>query len=138
MATVLISSRGRPSPSLEEKEKEPYDVSVSVEGSLPDDSDEQKARGPGGLRLWRRSRPVKRDLDSIATLPSVFDDPATLELYRPPPQYENTHRFDPSARWTWREELVRNISLIFDVDMNPGLYSVLYERSTFGSHSRPP
>ncbi|KAG1757054.1 major facilitator superfamily domain-containing protein [Suillus lakei] len=51
------------------------------------------------------------DLDSIATQPSVFDNPVTLEVYRPPPEYENTHRFDPDARWTWREEkkLVRKI-----------------------------
>ncbi len=53
--------------------------------------------------FWRRS---KRNLDAIATQPSVFDDPKSLEVYRPPPQYENAHRFDPSARWTWREELV--------------------------------
>ena len=53
--------------------------------------------------FWRRS---KRNLDAIATQPSVFDDPQSLEVYRPPPQYENAHRFDPSARWTWREELV--------------------------------
>jgi hypothetical protein len=46
------------------------------------------------------------DLDSVATQPSVFDDPVTLEVYRPPPEYENTHRFDPDARWTWREEKV--------------------------------
>jgi len=41
----------------------------------------------------------------------VFDDPKTLEIYRPPPVYENAHRFDPDARWTWREEkaLVRRI-----------------------------
>ncbi|KAH9982781.1 major facilitator superfamily domain-containing protein [Lactifluus volemus] len=62
-------------------------------------------------RFWRRT--VKLDLDAVATQPSVFDDPVTLELYRPPPSYENTHRFDPNARWTWREEkrLVRKIDL---------------------------
>ncbi|OCH95684.1 MFS general substrate transporter [Obba rivulosa] len=58
--------------------------------------------------FWRRP---KRELDNIATQPSVFDDPVTLEVYRPPPAYENVHRFDPDARWTWREEyaIVRKI-----------------------------
>jgi hypothetical protein len=56
-------------------------------------------------RFWRWIE--ERDLDAVATQPSVFDDPVTLELYRPPQSYENTHRFDPSARWTFREERVR-------------------------------
>ncbi|CCM03641.1 uncharacterized protein FIBRA_05785 [Fibroporia radiculosa] len=65
----------------------------------------------GRNRFWRRP---KRDLDTIATQASVFDDPATLEVYRPPPVYENAHRFDPAARWTWREEyrLVRKIDYL--------------------------
>ncbi|KAJ6541851.1 major facilitator superfamily domain-containing protein [Mycena capillaripes] len=66
-----------------------------------------------GLGLWARWKQAPQDLDSIATQPSVFDDPITLEAYRPPPQYENTHRFDPKARWTWREEkrVVRKIDV---------------------------
>lgn len=60
----------------------------------------------GFARLWKRR---KVNLDAIATQPSVFDNPVTLELYRPPPQYENAHRFDPLARWTWREEKVSNM-----------------------------
>lgn len=58
---------------------------------------------------------INRRLDEIATQPSVFDDPLTLEVYRPPPQYENAHRFDPLARWTWREEKVHSSIIAFSI-----------------------
>ncbi|KAG9075884.1 hypothetical protein FRC06_009841, partial [Ceratobasidium sp. 370] len=61
--------------------------------------------GTRNPRWWQRNT-VNVDPDSIATQPSVFDDPKTLEIYRPPAVYENAHRFDPDARWTWREEKV--------------------------------
>ncbi len=58
--------------------------------------------------FWRKS---KYSLDSIATQLSVFDDKITLEIYRPPSVWENVHRFDPTARWTWREENVSASSM---------------------------
>ncbi|KII91277.1 hypothetical protein PLICRDRAFT_696369 [Plicaturopsis crispa FD-325 SS-3] len=59
--------------------------------------------------LFRRRRAIDRD--ATATRRSVYDDATLASHYWPKDDYENIHRFDPKARWTYREEraLVRKI-----------------------------
>lgn len=95
MAHVLLSN---PEPLRSSSEKD----DLSLDEKDASTSELEVSQPP---RRWWGLRRNSAHLDSIATQPSVFDDPNTLETYRPPASYENAHRFDPAARWTWREEL---------------------------------
>lgn len=53
--------------------------------------------------FWNRQK-QHIDLDSVATQPSVYDVEELAPQYWPRDDYENLHRFDPSLRWTWKEE----------------------------------
>ncbi|KAJ4464000.1 major facilitator superfamily domain-containing protein [Lentinula edodes] len=69
---------------------------------------------PFKLSSWlfsRWSSKPQLNEDDIATRRSVYDNPEMAQLYWPKQEYENLHRFDPTARWTHREErsLVRKI-----------------------------
>ncbi|KIP11782.1 hypothetical protein PHLGIDRAFT_440441 [Phlebiopsis gigantea 11061_1 CR5-6] len=103
MTTVLRSSRPDDSRSSTEKDELRLDLKTASTTTL-------EVSEPPRRRWWQLFH-TNSGLDGVATQPSVFDDPKTLDLYRPSASYENTHRFDPSARWTWREEfrVVRKI-----------------------------
>ncbi|SPO01579.1 related to nicotinamide mononucleotide permease [Cephalotrichum gorgonifer] len=60
---------------------------------------------------WQRTKGYNGS--AIATQPSVYDNPETAKYYMPRPDWENLHRFDPLARWTWDEEnaLIKKIDV---------------------------
>jgi hypothetical protein len=90
------SSDNRSESSVGDKEKIPQVAVSELPLGEPLDADRQY--------FWEKSKPI--DLDAIATQRSVYDDPELAKQYRPREDWENLHRFDPSARWTWREEKV--------------------------------
>ncbi|ANZ76448.1 BA75_04189T0 [Komagataella pastoris] len=77
------------------------------------------------------SRKTKTEPDAIATQPSAFDDPDVADVYYPKPTYQDYHRFDPLARWTWREEtkIVRKLDRSILVLVCVLFFSLALDRS---------
>ena len=80
---------------------------LEVDSSALDlvDEEEQSTSSWAKALFGKRTNPT-RDLDTISTRRSVYDDAHLAPFYWPKKDYENIHRFDPSARWTYREEKV--------------------------------
>jgi hypothetical protein len=109
MATVIWS---------EKVINEPSDSGSTTGSDLPGVGNEKAIRdkvepvadplaGPVAIRKYWWQKRENVDLDAVATQASVYDDPETAKHYQPRADYENLRRFDPSFRWTWREENVR-------------------------------
>ncbi|KAK9387358.1 major facilitator superfamily domain-containing protein [Lipomyces mesembrius] len=81
--------------------------------NIPADWPPLATHEPKKYYFWNFHGPKGVDLDAAATQPSFYDDPERARLYQPLPDYENLHRFNPKARWTWREE----IAVVGKIDM---------------------
>ncbi|KAF8911731.1 major facilitator superfamily domain-containing protein [Mucidula mucida] len=83
-------------------------IKVPIDDDLVEEQKEESVRFTD---VFKRGRRPVADLDSTATKRSVYDDPNLAPHYWPKKEYENIHRFDPTVRWTVREEkaLVRKI-----------------------------
>ena len=110
--TKQPTSSGKSS-SLSDIDKNPVDFDTK---SVLADDDLVDAE-PEPFRFTRLifRRGTSRDLDATATRRSVYDDPVLAPHYLPKPDYENIHRFDIKARWTYREERVCRVLVCLSV-----------------------
>ncbi|EPQ53585.1 MFS general substrate transporter [Gloeophyllum trabeum ATCC 11539] len=113
MTTFHLADDSRPQSVTvsEDLDKSPIYSTASIRKSVSLVSDEKSVVDDLFRWIdWLRRR-KGQDLDAVATKRSVFDDPILCKHYWPKPEYENIHRLDIKARWTYREEqaLVRKI-----------------------------
>ncbi|WDK09213.1 major facilitator superfamily transporter [Colletotrichum graminicola] len=110
------SDRGAPDSKtpvavVDDDKRPPVDVTPPTTPALATQETQrmEAALGDAILRFFGIRKGPKADvydLDAIATQPSIWDS-ENVEEYKSlyiHPQWENWSAFDPSFRWTWREE----------------------------------
>lgn len=90
--------------SSDSKDNDVKSASVVQTHRVGDDLVDPEDADKGFNWTWKSLVGKPADLDAIATKRSVFDDPSLIKYYAPGPEYENYKSFDPSERWTHREE----------------------------------
>ena len=115
-----------PSSSIDKARVKDSESTVSTDTSDLQPPLDEKPRFTDLLFNRKKSRV---DPDNIATRRSVFDDPILARHYWPSPKYENLHRFDPTARWSFKEEKVRYRSFVMRCRMFIRLSRPLSEKS---------
>jgi hypothetical protein len=101
---VALSAASPRAESFSSVDKKDFLDSRASTTAIDDLADETQTRRRLIDIILRRKNAI--DLDAVATVRSVYDDPKLAPHYQPTPQYENLARFDPKARWTYREETV--------------------------------